>query len=221
MMPTHFSFKDTFGQVYKKELFNLSKTNKCESKEQMKYAIEVAQISVKHFREAQKLIDNMFKQSRNHSKNNVTYSTDSMNMNTSYLGELEVNLELSKILIELSTNRESKKAIAKYLRGGLDENKVQRIFTEKIDDWRNFKDFMTDIDTRTVYCLEKIAGLLDSNSWRKMHFNPIEILSKHKKEREKLYFGKMFQNINLYNVHSAKKNLREALRSNIIHRLIR
>ena len=142
-------------------------------------------------------------------------------MNTSYVGECEVNLKLSRLLINLSSNLDIRKSVARYLMGGLDENGVQNLFTENIDDWRNFTDFLSHIDNRTMHCLERVAGFLDSNSWRRMHFNPIEILSKYKKEREDLYFGKMLQNISLKNTHTAKKKLREALRSNLINKIIR
>ena len=136
-------------------------------------------------------------------------------------GELDVNLKLASLLIGLSTNKDTKKEISAYLRGKPDENGVQKIFTEKIDNWRDFTDFLTNIDGRSMHCMNKIGKMLDSNSWKKIHYNPISILSKYKREREDLYFGKMFQNISLKDEFAAKKKLREALRGNLANNLIR
>ena len=221
-IPKNPSFHDTLGQVYKRELYYLEK-DKFESRVERKYAIQVAKASVKHFREAQQIIEAMFvaKKSQKENSNCERYTRELINKNTSYFGEIEVNLTLASLLIGLSADLNTKKAIAKFLRGVPDENEVERKFTEKIEDWREFIDFLSNIDERTMHCMTQIQGLLDSNSWKKMMYNPIDILCKFKKQRLDLHFGKMFNHISLRNEHAAKNNLREALRSNLVTSMIR
>merc|ERR1719410_1493022 len=67
--------------------------------------------------------------------------------------------------------------------------------------------------------MKKITELLDSDSWIKHHFNPIEYLYKLKKTREELFFGTALKSIKL-NSPVALSQVREALRSNQVYSII-
>ena len=114
----------------------------------------------------------------------------------------------------------TKKAIIKYLQGKPTETDVERVFDENIDDWRDFSDFLSNIDGRTIHCMSKIGEHLDSNSWRIVVNNPIQMLSQRTKEREDLMFGSMLKDIQI-NENGAKNKIREALRCKLVKNIIR
>merc|ERR1712079_157812 len=112
------------------------------------------------------------------------------NMNTSYFGEIEVNLCVASFLEDLTDITDEKKSIANFLRGDKEEIKVEELFSDNIQYWRDHIPFLSNLVRRTDQCMKTISELLDSNTWKKnIYFNPIEYMNKLKKKREKLFFG--------------------------------
>ena len=115
----------------------------------------------------------------------------------------------------------TKKAIIKYLQGKPTETDVERVFDENIDNWRDdFSVFLSNIDSRIMHCMGKIGEHLDSNSWRIVVNNPIQLLLQRTKDREELFFGSMLKDIQK-NENRAKYKIREALRCKLVKIMIR
>ena len=129
-------------------------------------------------------------------------------------------MRLSTFLVGLSPDINTKKAIIKYLQGKPTETDVERVFNENIDDWREFSGFLNIIDDRTIHCMSKIGEYLDSNSWRIIVNNPIQLLSEKTKDREELFFGSMLKDIQK-NDNRAQYKIREALRCKLVKNMIR
>ena len=68
--------------------------------------------------------------------------------------------------------------------------------------------------------MSKIGEHLDSNSWKIIVNNPIQLLSQKTKEREELCFGSMLKDIQM-NDNKAQYKIREALRCRLVKNMIR
>ena len=180
---------DTIGQIYKKELEKKKNT----SKEDLKNALELGKFASSNFKIAQDLIENSQRKRHCSGINEEEfkiYSNWNHSYNTSYFGEIRVNLKIASLLIELTENPDVKKSITKYMQPGYqNENLVEDLFTEKILDWRQYTNFIRDIDRRTIHCMQQISKTFDSNTWKKHTYNHIEILGALRDKRETLFFG--------------------------------
>ena len=68
--------------------------------------------------------------------------------------------------------------------------------------------------------MSKIGEHLDSNSWRIIVNNPIQLLSQKTKDREELYYGSMLKDIQITD-NRAQYKIREALRCKLVKNMIR
>ena len=102
------SFHDTLAQIYKQELYNLTAAKQKADTERV---LEIAETAVKHFRKAQELVEGLFSKSRRkrEQKEKERDGNDEnlrdfqmSNMNTSYFGEIEVNLCVASFLEDLN-----------------------------------------------------------------------------------------------------------------------
>lgn len=134
------------GRIFKDELKELKEKNKIKSPTELEYAICVAKDSVKYFKTANEIIESY--QNSPYIGTGDVYDEASVYMvhSSSYFGQIDTNLMLSEILLDLTENLEQRKSLVRYLQNKSLEEVVEDIFSDKINNWREYETFLIGLD---------------------------------------------------------------------------